>query len=396
MIDWRAHLPAPSWRLLAIIGLLAAGVWVWQNGPANVSPQEYQHSLRPERFDAAQRARLTILRDRRELGWDLEFDSWVRNVAPAVVADHRAGNALSIRWPADTGLRVVERGLIDELMSHPELQRVTTEEIAIGVHAVRSTMPDGIASTRDDASVMGTFDGVDYCVTVVSYADDYIDRGIFPENAAASWYRGEGRGSRSSFLDGCTFAHRYGLPGPSVLGWLEQNGVVRPRATEYANYRAFEVPTSEDFDLGSIFLGSGFGRSNGLVRRVCLAGGLSECMRQFDPESAGFPRAHGPVVIQSGTSLILSTTQGDPLSHLEHDFGEEAFLEFWTSELPFEEAFRSAFGIGPAEWTHRELLEVSGPVRAGPFPVAGSIFTSAWLALLAMLFGIFFARRRTV
>jgi len=397
MINWKARILAPSWGLLAIVGLVAAGMWVWQNGPDSVSPREYDRSLRAETYDAARQARLQIISARRNLGWDLEYDSWTQNVVPVVVADHRAGQALSMRWPLDSDIDVVERETIDELMSHPKLQRVTSEEIAIGVHAVRSSMPEGIASTRDGASVMGTWDGVDYCVTVASYSDDFIDRGTFPEYATGYWYRGGDRGARSSFLGGCTFAHRYGLPGQYIRGWLEEHGAPRPRASGFSIYGAIDLPISEGFELESIFINGDFGRQYGLVRRVCAAGDTSQCLREFDPDSDGFSAATGPSVVENrGSTTVLRGMQGDLLSHLEYDFGEKAFLAFWTSDLPFEQAFESAFGMAPAEWTRREVLEISGPVRAGPFPIAGSMFSSAWLALLAVLLGIFFTRRRTI
>jgi len=245
--------------------------------------------------------------------------------------------------------------------------------------------------------VMGTYDGTDYCVSVTSFAEDFMERTFFPRYANVSYYRGgRHRGARPSVLEGCTFAHLYGLPGPSIRGWLDQTGIPFPRDPGYTWASAIDLPIEEGFDVRGILLGGGFGPSGTLSRRVCAAGATAECMREFDPQGAGFQAAEGPSIIGSANSIILSSMQGDVLSNLEQEFGERAFLAFWTSELSFEQAFQEAFRMSPAEWTQKEIVELTGPVRAGPLPGGGSTVMTSLLVMIGVLMGVFFSGRRTV
>jgi hypothetical protein len=96
-----------------------------------------------------------------------------------------------------------------------------------------------------------------------------------------------------------------------------------------------------------------------------------------DHGSAGTGDPSGPISLVTASSWAL-------LSHLEAEFGPDAFAAFWSSDQRVEVAFESAFGVHPAEWVQGHATRLNGTLRAGPAP-AGSTVAMALLLMLASL-----------
>jgi hypothetical protein len=86
---------------------------------------------------------------------------------------------------------------------------------------------------------------------------------------------------------------------------------------------------------------------------------------------------------------------GGLLSDLQAEMGPERFHGFWTSSLPLDSAFTSAFDSDVGTWTRDWLERRYGPLpREGPLP--GDYAATALLAGLLIAFGAAKAYGRNV
>ena len=135
---------------------------------------------------------------------------------------------------------------------------------------------------------------------------------------------------------------------------------------------------------------------------MCAAGAMTECGRIFrevvhrrpewphtlaePPEIPTYPaRMYG----QRYLNITL-------LGYAVHEFGEERFEEFWTSDEDVEVAFANAFGISPGEWLRDFIRARFGDVRAGAGVSAGDTLASVAFLLACLLAALHIGRRRPV
>jgi len=82
------------------------------------------------------------------------------------------------------------------------------------------------------------------------------------------------------------------------------------------------------------------------------------------------------------------------LADMEVAVGSEAFRQFWTSSLPFEEAFTQATGMELLEWTHAWARRNIGPVKGGPMPTLATAGMASLLVLLGLGIGVVRANKK--
>jgi hypothetical protein len=349
-------------------------------------------------------ARTAAALEGHELSNRLFMDDFVRELAPAVVADHRAGRTPSMGWPAEMGDGPAIRDSIVSVLDQFDLTRLTTRDIAIGLHVVEYGTPSFSAS--GDRALVGTHDGVPYCVVVGSVSDldarieQFGDRAI-PRNRFLSAARRRlavpetaldlTHELRDDLLAGCTQVHRFGMPGAHVRAWLGRRvtGTLHGVLVRSAHSSQGRPMDARDLDVGTILNGGYFRASGSGVLRACRAGDLSECGRLF---MAGLETPTAPT--RGPHVSTLSPHGGVLLGYLENEFGPEAFEDFWSSDEPVEVAFRNAFGIPPADWVQGHAINGYGVLRAGPRPGVATLGTALLLILGALAVGTRSALRR--
>ena len=95
---------------------------------------------------------------------------------------------------------------------------------------------------------------------------------------------------------------------------------------------------------------------------------------------------------------LRASTFGPPTNHFLSDVvrevGPERFEEFWTSDLPVDEAFASIVGRDIGEWTSDWLAAEIGRYHFGPGVRAGEVFVVILLAGIGALAGAYVAEKR--
>lgn len=217
----------------------------------------------------------------------------------------------------------------------------------------------------------------------------------------------------SSLLGPCALVARFGVPGPGVSEWLAGNGWEPAR---FAEWNAPATPWTDDFQADGYAL---FDRvlltadPDWRLRRVitprgiaCLANLNGACASLFNSRQRQSDSVwRRTVVASSGASPSmffdraasdLGPAAGSVVSEMVRVLGPERFQQFWTSELPADEAFAKASGGEVGSWIGSWARRMYGPASVGPTVgisgvVAGFVFFG-----LTLVFAAYVAERRRV
>ena len=187
----------------------------------------------------------------------------------------------------------------------------------------------------------------------------------------------------------CRFFAAYGAPGPAVDSWL-RDGAWRFGANEDIGYpHVFQEPF---FLRQSTFTVSSGGRQVALGS--CIEGSTSGCRTWLrTPDDRRYPRLDHMSAYVAGWWRMW---YGDGLlDGLEQEMGPERMRAFWTSSLPLDSAFVSAFGVDMGTWAYGWLDRQFGPLpRKGPG--SRDYAVTVLLAGLLVAFGAAKAQARKV
>lgn len=375
-------LKAPSWTVVAVTLLIAATAFIGTMGPDMISRGRFERLyLGADAHDAVKAARRSLESERADIVETLRIQEWQNTYVPRTIADMQSGIELSLSWPE--GLAYPQDAYARELMGHATLRRLVGEPIAIGKHAY-------LGGNTNPIALMGERDGVTYCLTVEGIPESGLERATFPIGGNIESIR------RPRMLGGCTFVHRYGLPGRQVLELLKQRGgAVAPWGLGVTTINNRFDPLS----LGGMFLDSWYYGGAVLARRACMHGDLEICGSEFvlrdavDTSAPAYPATVDHYVRRSG---VLTEITDDLFSALEEEFGDAAFMKFWTSDDPVIEAFESAFGVPSDIWVQQRVRAAERPVTPGPLPGAHAAGTTFGFSVVSILLATLFTRRRKI
>jgi hypothetical protein len=200
--------------------------------------------------------------------------------------------------------------------------------------------------------------------------------------------------------DPCRLLDRFGAPGARIGEWLERGAwgfgssrvplpdQMRLRDRSYAEMPLFGTRRHPLSDANPVAGG-------------CLAGDVSDCSRAVtNPvELRGLGAEMRSAVGSSALSYAdVPWADESPFGYLddslfaelEHQFGEEAFGRFWSSDQDVPLAFEAAFGVGLGEWVLSWVSGQTGIARAGPGTpledlLSGILAVSALAALTSLV-----------
>ncbi len=376
-------LKAPSWAIVSITLLLAVGAWVAIAGPDMVTQSHLDRLKRAQTWDPVEAGLNDLTAVQRGLVRQLERAEWVETFLPLTLEAHARGEAVAMGWPQQ--LKGVYESRARAVLDHPAIQPVAGQSVALGIFAV-----EGSESSR--SAFYGVEGGVPYCILVQRVPEQLMESMDFPQDANV------GDQYDPTMLQACTWVRKYGIPGEAIGDWFELNfDQMTPRRI----YRRIDRLPYNDYDEFGVamLLGSSVYRGGQITSRACRAGTMSACALEWNPTPwLGNPTGTDQVAFVdfSFSGLIFHRLIGDFLSLVQEQFGEEAMLEFWTSDQPFERAFEDAFGVEPMQWTSDVANSVVGPVRAGPLPTRGMSAMGLMIALVAALTGVLITRLRKV
>ncbi len=206
----------------------------------------------------------------------------------------------------------------------------------------------------------------------------------------------------------CAFYSAFGPPGTHVKQWLVSHNFDFARLADWARRQPkAEPPVRIDISLGlerRVRLVGSLGFS-GLDSHACASGRAASCrgalLRDAEPERTNFLPAYwraGTLDGWFGASFFQTTVFGPPTSHFLSDVvrevGPERFEEFWTSDLPVDEAFASIVGRDIGEWTSDWLAAEIGRYHFGPGVRAGEVLVVVLLAGIGALAGAYVSEKR--
>ncbi len=385
-----------GWSVAFVLGLFSMVTLVVRLSGADAGRVE-ERTVRP-----LVEARSAAFREGSDIATRLFMDEFVRTVAPAVVAEHAAGRGPSMSWPEQMDPGAAGRDSIESALRQVDLRRQTSRGIAVGLHVVEYGAR--FQPSLRGSALLGEHDGVPYCVAIDHVPDlearvaEFGDRAI-PLNGFLSAARRRhaqpdaaadlAHPLRSDLLDGCTFPHRFGMPGHHVRAWIAGRGVGRVeallRSPSLASMKELRFADGVELD---VLLRGGYDFGSRLLR-ACRSGNRAECQRLILPDGAapGSGRSDTGISVVTGFHDVL-------LGHLESRFGPEAFEAFWASDEPIDVAFRTAFGVHPADFVQAHATRVGGELRAGPLPGWATLGAALLLMVGALAIGTRSALRR--
>lgn len=243
-------------------------------------------------------------------------------------------------------------------------------------------VPDTPTDMTSRLTIVGTRDGVPYCLQVLTYIG----------NGNGFDVRWLGSAPPGDAVGACRAYAEHGLPGPQIQSWLKAGGIgfaTRDSNRSTIDRLAANGPEARRLGLQWSSDAPMFGRrrhvlfdANAQVQG-CLAGEAEACTRAVtDPELIGpesgnraYTVDHSSVVglgfydVQAPFRLANATLLAD----LEREFGPAAFDRFWTSDQSVPAAFQSAFGMDMGEWLVTWVEPRIGLYRAGPGVPLGAL-----------------------
>ncbi len=197
-------------------------------------------------------------------------------------------------------------------------------------------------------------------------------------------FMGPERLSEQTAFGLCRFVAAYGTPGPTIHAWLVDGGWRLGQGKSAVRVKVFQpgvvrnLMDDRQYELSACVQGSSSGCRSWLLHP--------------DLDRSGS--------IRLGTNAFLTSWWGASgfsglLSDLENEMGPDRFRRFWTSSLPVDSAFASAFGLDVGTWTYDWLDRQFGPLpQRGPRP--WDYAATVLVAGLLMAFGAAKAYGRNV
>ena len=199
----------------------------------------------------------------------------------------------------------------------------------------------------------------------------------------------------------CIFYAAFGTPGPDIERWLDSWNFAFARLadwdTELRPSGERVTPVTAYYLLGLPLA------SFGIWDAMACAGGRQERCRAIVLADAGSqlsssrynmePRMPGYVAVNQRAYVFRSAT-AHFLSDVVREVGLDRFREFWTSDLPVDQAFASVVGRDIGEWTSDWLAERIGRQDFGPGVRGPGLLAAALLASLGVFAGAYVAEKR--
>lgn len=388
------------WLAIALVGFLLAPVVIL--GDADVS--EWRPTARDRLVDRSRVAetnlrhatdQLRILQLRDSLarsatarGWpafaiDAAFDRSSRILIDSIVAAVHAGGAKGAGGAGDARIPASVFFVLDTVTEVRGYPRATRSRGALAVDYV---LPAG-SSQR--------------CI-VIARARPVTTRRLFEAELRS-------RIIRERLLGPCAYFERFGAPGAAVRRWLDDRG------WQFAQRSVWNVPPvrwldgmpdssyRSRIDLDYVMSSSG---------RACAGGRDEACVQALVSQSSGADRWTAmrldAGVLSSGffnpfvhgdnfwfaRAWPLGAREWTLLSDMVRSLGPERFEQFWTSDLPLDQAFPAAAGVSMAAWTRDWIETTYHPQATGPALPAGATGFAALMLIVALGLTIVAARRR--
>jgi hypothetical protein len=239
------------------------------------------------------------------------------------------------------------------------------------------------------------------CVTMYDLgpaAIALLDDGATPQAVVDHTLRPGWRSNGTPLARGpCAFFARFGLPGPHVEAWLEQQHFTFAYLADWDRAQREEVL---DRELRDPF--TGLARWYGLNALGCAAGRPDRCRQALMGEPAKNSYQSGRLnamqdagwLYGEAYSNVFGPATNHFLSDVVSDVGPERFEEFWTSDLPVEQAFASVVGKDIGEWTAEWITSRVGESHFGPGVGFSGILVVALFAGLGVFAGAYVAENR--
>ncbi len=235
-------------------------------------------------------------------------------------------------------------------------------------------------------------------VTAGSRQSVLLDEGARPADVLEifGWANSISRGP-------CIFYAAFGTPGPDIERWLDSRNFAFARL---ADWDTEQQPSDQRVTTVGVDALLGLLRTRGTVGiwdAMACAGGRQERCRAImlaDPgpqlSSSRYsrePRMPGYVAVNRRAYVFRNAT-AHFLSDVVREVGLDPFREFWTSDLPVDQAFASVVGRDIGEWTSDWLAERIGRQDFGPGVSGPGLLAVALLAGLGVFAGAYVAEKR--
>ncbi len=235
---------------------------------------------------------------------------------------------------------------------------------------------------------------------------DDLDRGVQPIDVLRRQMRRPTSAGASVSRGPCAFYSAFGPPGTHVKEWLVSTNLDFARLADWARPQPRAEPPARIVSSLRYRIELPGLAMIGLDSHACASGRAARCRAALFPDTA-FERSNRANLSQHARDGILAgwfersswgSTFGPPTSHFLSDVvrevGPERFEEFWTSELPVNEAFASIVGRDIGEWTSDWIAAEIGRYHFGPGVRAGELLVVVLLAGIGALAGAGVAVRR--
>lgn len=211
--------------------------------------------------------------------------------------------------------------------------------------------------------------------------------------------------STVDILGPCAFYYHYGPPSAEVRRWLSMGGVSFAASPFPSGTRSGALRDGGmDFWWEGLF-GWRLNTGVSLDAQACVGGRADRCTQTL--HHGGDLRRFVRYAGQEGLPLLgyaredwmrgpFGGFESALLADAEAEFGAERFREFWTSELPVDEAFKASFGIGSGEWMMAWARARLSTDRRGTGLEASTILFSLVMLVLCMGGGAVVVKRRNV
>ena len=235
---------------------------------------------------------------------------------------------------------------------------------------------------------------------------DELDQGVQPSDVLQRQIRRSTIAGASVSRGPCAFYSAFGPPGPHVSEWLVSNNLDFARLADWARPRPKVEPSVRLVNPLSYRTTLRDLAMSTLDSHACASGRAARCRAALFPDTE-LERSNQANLSQHARDGILDgwfgrsfwgSTFGPPTSHFLSDVvrevGPERFGEFWTSDLPVDEAFASIVGRDIGEWTSDWIAAEIGRYHFGPGVRAGEVFVVVLFAGLGALAGAGVAVKR--
>lgn len=380
------------WFGLVGAGMALAVVWCL---PPEARPSRPQSVKTHEeiRYNA-------LLKDFRTTHSTLQRMRWADSLSTLVVRTAEGGAVVAA--PAASGITgeqidELHRGVVEELSG---LEQRALRMVFGYVFQLREHGREWPSIRFDDRgrteTYVGTEDGVDHCYRVRVNDEGTLELAVADDL----------RSYRSTRLDHTTLGMcrpflQYGLAGTHIQEWLESG------ALEFALGRDKRTNITEWRTFASAYRGrrgpfglSMFGSRDDIALDRCAAGFADDCAGIFlRPGDHDFLTATESQEARLSPAISIRqriwSFRGEGrflLFDLEEEFGQDAFRDFWTSELQVADAFEAAFGVELEVWLVSWVGRVLRIDKPGPGLTRAATFGG--ILTMVLFTGIAHARTR--